>query len=99
LNLSYDYEEMADTEGQPHAASLTAEGIGQLPRDLAEELREATATGDKALLDKLIIKVGATHAEAANGLQELADRYDYAALTRLLGKRPSAEAEAQKTLS
>jgi hypothetical protein len=56
-----------------------------LPRELIEEIRNATLTGNKKLLDELILKVpGAGDAESAQGLQELADRYEYDALTQLL---------------
>jgi hypothetical protein len=67
------------------AAALSAERLGQLPRELVEELRDATLSGNKKLLDKLILKVRETgDAESAHALQELADKYEYDALTRLL---------------
>jgi PAS domain S-box-containing protein len=82
LNIAYDYQETSEPEGQPGAgAALSAERLGQLPRELAEELRDATLSGNKRLLDKLILKAPETSAHA---LQELADRYEYDALTRLL---------------
>ena len=64
---------------------MSAERLGQLPRELIEELRNATLNGNKKLLDKLILKVRETgDAESAHALQELADKYEYDALTRLL---------------
>jgi two-component system, sensor histidine kinase and response regulator len=83
LNIAYDYEETSETEGQPGAgmAALSAERLGQLPRELVEELLTATLSGNKRLLDKLILKAPETSARA---LQELADRYEYDALTQLL---------------
>jgi PAS domain S-box-containing protein len=87
LNIAYDYEEASEAEGQPlaGAAALTAERLGQLPRALVEELRNATLGGNKRLLDKLIVNVRETgSAESAHALQELADSYEYDALTRLL---------------
>jgi CheY-like chemotaxis protein len=88
LNIAYDYEEMSENEGQPFAGTvppLSAERLGQLPRALIEEIRNATFSGNKMLLDKLILKVRETEdAGAADALRELADKYDYDALTRLL---------------
>jgi PAS domain S-box-containing protein len=87
LKVTYDYEEPDGTEIQsaagPHAAS--AEKLMQLPRELIEEIRIATRTGNKRLLDQLILKVPeAGDAESAHALQALADKYEYEALTRLL---------------
>jgi signal transduction histidine kinase/DNA-binding response OmpR family regulator len=91
LNIAYEYEEIKEIEGQP-VAGVTAERLGQLPRELVEELRNATSTGDKELLDKLILKVSETaDSESAHALQELADKYDYDALTRLLELASSAD--------
>jgi PAS domain S-box-containing protein len=88
LNVVYDYENVDDdVQGKPLAGdvSLNAEKLGQLPRELIEELRGATLTGNKRLLDKLIEKVRETqNAGPAQALQELADKYEYDALTRLL---------------
>jgi hypothetical protein len=64
---------------------LSAEKLGRLPQELIEELRNATLSGKKDLMDKLILKACNTgHAESANALQELADNYEYDALTRTL---------------
>jgi len=87
LNIAYDYDEISDAEGQPQAgeAALNAERLGQLPRELIEELRSATLSGNKRLLDRLIVKVRETEdAGSAQALQELADKYEYDALTQLL---------------
>jgi PAS domain S-box-containing protein len=87
LKIAYDYQETSEAEGQSVAAvtALSAERLGQLPRELVEELRNATLSGNKRLLDKLILEVPETgNAESAHALQELADRYEYDALTRLL---------------
>jgi len=51
----------------------------------AAELRDATLSGNKRLLDQLILKVRDTEgAGSADALQELADKYEYDTLTRLL---------------
>jgi PAS domain S-box-containing protein len=86
LNIAYDYEETNGAEGQPvgSPAALSADKLDRLPRELIEEIRDATLAGNKKLLDKLIAKVrGTGDAESARALQELADKYEYDALTRL----------------
>jgi hypothetical protein len=56
-----------------------------LPRELIQEIRIAVLAGNKGLLDELILKVAESgDAESAHALQELADRYEYDVLTRLL---------------
>ena len=87
LNIAYDYEEMSGNESEPAAgvSALSAERLGQLPQELIEELRNATLSGNKNLLDKLILKVRDDgDAGSAHALQELADNYEYDALTQLL---------------
>jgi PAS domain S-box-containing protein len=87
LNIVYDYEEgsAADAQRPGGVPALSAEGLGQLPLELVEELRDATSSGNKKLLDKLILQVRETEdAGSAHDLQRLADEYDYDALMRLL---------------
>jgi PAS domain S-box-containing protein len=85
LNLAYDYEEMTDGQPLSGAAALSTESLGNLSRELIGELRDATLSGNKKLLDKLILKVGETeNAVSVRALQELADKYEYDVLTRLL---------------
>ncbi|HEV2200838.1 MAG TPA: PAS domain S-box protein [Bryobacteraceae bacterium] len=86
LDIAYEYEETAEAAA-PSAGvrEAGAEGLVRLSKALAEELREATLTGNKKLLDRLILRVRETEdASSAIALQELADKYDYDALTRLL---------------
>jgi two-component system, sensor histidine kinase and response regulator len=91
LNIAYDYEEMSGNESEP-APGVSASneervalGLGQLPQELLQELRDATLSGNKHLLDKLILRVGETgDDESVYRLQELADHYEYDALMRLL---------------
>jgi PAS domain S-box-containing protein len=84
LNIVYEYEDGDHADGQPLAA-LTAERLGQLSPELVEELRDATAKGNKTLMDKLILKVAESgDAESGAALQRLADKYEYDTLTRLL---------------
>jgi hypothetical protein len=86
LNIAYEYGEIGEDEGQllSGVAALNADRLGQLPLELVDELRNATLNGNKKLLDQLIVKVRETEDGAAQLLQELADKYEYDALTRLL---------------
>jgi len=87
LNVAYDYEEVSGAEGELLAgvSTLNADGLGKLPRELVEELRNATLSGNKKLLDRLILKVSEVEdTGCARALQALADKYEYDALTRLL---------------
>jgi hypothetical protein len=69
----------------PDAAVLSAEKLNQLPWELIEDLPSATLNGSKKSLEMLIEKLRETDdAGSAQGLQELADKYEYDALTRLL---------------
>jgi CheY-like chemotaxis protein len=89
LNIAYDYEEMTGNESESAGgvSALRAEKLRQLPQGLIEELRNATLTGNKNLMDNLILKVGATgQAGSAQALQKLADHYEYDALIQLLEK-------------
>ena len=93
LNVVYDYESVSGSGGEPAAAVLacSAEKLGQLPRELIVELSNATASGDKRLLNRLISKVRETEdGGTARALQNLADKYEYDALTHLLEESKSA---------
>ena len=85
LNLAYDYEEISIADGQaPGGIAALSAALAQLPLELLEELRHATMTGNKRRLDTLILSVPETGAESARALKELADKYEYDALERLL---------------
>jgi CheY-like chemotaxis protein len=87
LNVVYDYEEVSVTSaGALAGAAWNPAMLAQLSRKLVEELRDATVSGNKKLLDKLILEVGQTSGNdaSAHALRELADRYEYDALTRVL---------------
>jgi PAS domain S-box-containing protein len=82
LGIEYDYEEGSVTEAP---GSLSAEDLRHLPLGMVEELRNATLSGNKRRLDKLILTVRETeNAGSAQRLQDLADKYEYDALARLL---------------
>ncbi len=85
LNLSYDYEEGTDGQAPSGDEALSAARLRQLPRELIEELRNATSSGNKRLLDRLIRRVSEIEDAAfASALQKLADRYEYDTLSRSL---------------
>ncbi len=85
LNITYEYEKTGEG-GQPIQGLLPgAQRLRQLPPVLIEQLLNATLNGDKRLLDKLILKVSETEdLETGIALQQLADKYEYEAITRLL---------------
>jgi hypothetical protein len=65
-------------------AALSA-ALAEIPLELIEQLRNATSIGNKRILDSLIRRVTETgDAGAGRSLQELADKYRYDDLTRLL---------------
>jgi PAS domain S-box-containing protein len=87
LGLDYDYEETSETTHlRPVVrAALRGEKVAELPLELINELRSATLKGNKGLLNRLIAKVRDTEdGETGEALQELADKYEYDALTKLL---------------
>jgi len=89
LSISYDCEEVGIGD-QPHGPTAgcgakSPAHVAEVPRELIEELRDATSNGDKQLLNRLIGSVRQTeNAEFARDLQSLADQYKYDALTKLL---------------
>jgi PAS domain S-box-containing protein len=84
LGITFDYEETSEAGDQPlpGRAELSAERLGQLPRELIQEIRKATSRGNKRLLDELILQV--TERDLAAALQGLADKYEYDILARLM---------------
>lgn len=87
LNIAYDYKELGGNESEPVAGmpALSAEELGQMPKEWIEGLHRATLSGNKSLMDKLILEArDAGHVGSAHGLQALADNYEYDALTQLL---------------
>jgi PAS domain S-box-containing protein len=65
-------------------SALGPELLAELPAELIDQLHDAVLNGDKGRLDQLIEKVAEQDTRAAQTLKELADTYDYDALTRLL---------------
>lgn len=77
----------ADAEVVPPAAVDAAHppvGLTMLPEALVTAMTQAVADGDMMLLGKLITRVAEVDAATAQGLQALADRYDYARIEEWL---------------
>jgi PAS domain S-box-containing protein len=87
LKIVYDYDE-TDAGEDELAAGLpvvSAARLGQLPREALEDLRDAALNGNKKLLNGLIVKLRkGDHAGCADGVQGLADAYQYQSLAQLL---------------
>jgi CheY-like chemotaxis protein len=91
LDLTLDYADtpLVDHQIVSDAATLSAERLARLPLRLLEELRDATLSGDKKMLNKLIQQVrdleNSNSMQAlANALSDLADKYQYDTLMRVL---------------
>ena len=88
LNIQYEYEKMSqDHEDWPLVGveTLGVERLGLLPLEMLNQLGNATLGGDKKSLDHLILEISKTlDVGVAQALQELANNYDYDALTKLL---------------
>jgi PAS domain S-box-containing protein len=85
LDVTYDYEEAAPDGRRPTATSaLDPKCLSAVPLWLVKDLRDATNSGNKRMLDQLVSKVRETLDGPAQVLQDLADNYSYDALTRLL---------------
>ncbi len=87
LGVVFDYEEASDADELiARAPAWSVGGLEQLPREMLEKLRDATESGNKKVLNQLIVQVRDTagNAGSALALQKLADTYEYDVLTRLL---------------
>jgi PAS domain S-box-containing protein len=86
LNYLYADQELAQETGPAVGplSTLTAGQLAKLPAELRDQMDDAVRNGDKDRLDQLIQRVREQGIEAAQALQELADKYEYDSLTRLL---------------
>jgi CheY-like chemotaxis protein len=85
LKIAYEYEKTGENASSPvPSGDLTAERLRELPLDVVEELRNATLSGNKRALNKLIGDIRETSEPSAQALQDLVDRYEYETLTELL---------------
>lgn len=88
LGLTYLYateetSQTSDSSGAP-VFSLGSEHLRGLSAEIIDALDEAVATGDKDRLDQLIQRVGDQDLQSGQAMKELADKYEYDALSRLL---------------
>jgi signal transduction histidine kinase/CheY-like chemotaxis protein/HAMP domain-containing protein len=79
LNLSYLYDTGATLAPDPQSAPTQ-----ELPPELVEDLQLAIRNGEKDRLDQLIERAGKLDVGLARTLKDLADKYDYDALSYLL---------------
>jgi len=87
LGLTYRYA--GETAApSPNAAGVPpdAEPLSGLPSELIAELQQATLDGDKHRLDELIRTVERQAPQCAYSLRQLADQYQYDALSHLFEK-------------
>ena len=89
LDIVYDYDETLEIEPELGAGLrvLNLERLGKLPRELIDQLRDAALNGNKRLLNNLILTLRqGNDAECADGIQDLANSYQYHTLAQLLGE-------------
>jgi PAS domain S-box-containing protein len=65
-------------------AAVSPLKLMQLPVELIGQLHDAVQSGEKDLLDQLIQSVGALDSQVGEALKQLAENYEYDALTGLL---------------
>jgi CheY-like chemotaxis protein len=96
LKLDYVWADEDTSEGYEAVATLTPERgselLAKVPAEILGRLHDAVLDGDKARLDQLLEGVRAHDLRAASALKELAEKYEYEALTSLLeASRRTAE--------
>jgi two-component system CheB/CheR fusion protein len=91
LNLGYLYDDAAaprnDSGANAGSGSKSAaiqDLLQEMPPELARDLQLAIQNGDKGRLDQLIEQAGEWDVAISRALKDLADRYEYDALTHLL---------------
>jgi CheY-like chemotaxis protein len=70
-------------------ATLSAEAMSRLPKDLVQGIRDTASGANLKLLLTLISQLETHDAQAAEGLRELANHYDYEAILRVLPGDPA----------
>jgi signal transduction histidine kinase/DNA-binding response OmpR family regulator len=76
--LSKDEKEFDKT-----VVSRTPQSLARLPRELVDQMREATISGDMDQLAELLERVGEHDPQLAEVLRDLADRYEYEELLEM----------------
>ncbi|HEV2350319.1 MAG TPA: PAS domain S-box protein [Terriglobia bacterium] len=94
LGVEYDYYD--EGSGAPGtlreivAKGISSEMVASLPKDLVDQLHEATINADFDLIMKLIDRVESMDSHLAQEMRNMADGFDYQGLLDLLPKRGSA---------
>jgi hypothetical protein len=70
-------------------ASLSAEALSRLPKDLIQGIKDTASGANLKLLLSLISQLETHDAQAAGALRELANHYDYEAILRALPGGPA----------
>ena len=88
IDLKYVFaDEAIDSTNHLKLKPLTAESILSLPKDTVEAMRLAVLEGNMDSMLELIAHVEKVDSEIAQGLQALANQYDYEKLHQLLENR------------
>ena len=87
LGVAYVHESPVDAAPVPgdEPDGLTREALGGLPKELVAQMEEATLNGYMGQLNALIDQVGEYDLRVSQALRELADHYEYDALSKLFG--------------
>jgi CheY-like chemotaxis protein len=96
LGIAYLYAGEERAQQTESVAALASASNGGLPVELTDQLRDAVLNGENDQLDVLIGKVMEQDAPFAIALRDLADKYEYDALIRLLSPRPTAPPQSQR---
>jgi CheY-like chemotaxis protein len=92
LGISYVYAEEAVgslPQLSTATATLSAEALSRLPKDLIQGIRDTASGANLKLLLTLISQLETHDAQAAEALRELANHYDYEAILRVLPGGPA----------
>jgi PAS domain S-box-containing protein len=86
LHLKYRYAETPAGRRPENAGpgTLVPAALRELPSSLRSELAAAVRNGDKGLMDQLLDTIDGPNRACGMALKELADRYEYDAMARLL---------------
>lgn len=94
--LGVEYEYYDEASGAPGALKetvakgLSSEAVAGLPKDLVDQLHEATINADFDLIMKLIDHVESIDSHVAQEMRNMADGFDYQGLLDLLPVRGTA---------
>ena len=87
LHLTYRYAAEPPADQTSDSGSLSAldpAALRNLPSEFRSQLQEAVRNGDKRRIDRLLETLGEGNGNCAIALRDLADRYEYDAITHLM---------------